>query len=72
MTVSAFILEQKLIAAQKDIETLRMLVDYTLAIIAAAGGTVSFSNEHLEQWRDHPWRHEFDGREHVFSVEDKP
>ena len=65
---SALILEKKLHAAQRDIEVLRQLVDYTVAMIVAAGGRIDVPADKVSEWSKRPWRHENDGVTHTFTT----
>jgi hypothetical protein len=66
---SLFIANEKLKKAHEDIAILRLLADYTIAIIVAAGGRVEIPSDKLSDWAALPWRHENDGVTHVFSTE---
>ena len=68
MQESALILGKQLEAARKEIETLRKLTNYTVAIIVAAGGRVEMTSDEIENWSKRDWRHENDGTLHVFSA----
>jgi predicted trehalose synthase len=68
---SLLIANAKLEKAERDIATLRRLVDYTVAIIVAAGGRVAVPTDKLEEWSEREWRHESDGETHVFSTLDQ-
>ena len=65
---SLLIANQKLLKAEQDIATLRRLVDYTVAIIVAAGGRVEVPADKIEDWSKVEWRHENDGEMHVFTA----
>lgn len=69
---SLLIANQKLEKAKKDIAVLRELVDYTIAIITAAGGRVEVPADKLDDWSSREWRHENDGVTHVFTTKAKP
>lgn len=64
--MNAFLLERQLESARQEIDSLRRLTDYAIALIMAAGGRVEISHDKIEGWQNSPWRHEFDGRTHVF------
>jgi hypothetical protein len=67
---SLLIANAKLEKADQDIATLRRLVDYTVAIIVAAGGRIEIPMDKFEEWSRREWRHENDGEMHVFSTQD--
>jgi len=66
---SLLVANEKLKKAHADIAILRQLVDYTIAIIVAAGGRVEIPADKLADWAATSWRHENDGLTHVFSTE---
>ena len=68
---SLLIANQKLDKARADIAVLRQLVDYTIAIITAAGGRVEIPAEKMDDWSRRSWRHENDGVTHIFTTEGK-
>lgn len=65
---SAFILQKKLDAAERDIASLRTIVDHTIAIIVGAGGRVEVPVAQHDEWSAFSWRHENDGIRHVFTA----
>jgi hypothetical protein len=74
MNESALILGKQLEAARQEIATLRTLTNYTVAIIAAAGGRVFVPADMYDKWSKRQWRHESDSLGHLFEAldEDKP
>jgi hypothetical protein len=68
---SLLIANEKLDKAEKRIAVLRDLVDYTIAIITAAGGRVEVPAGKLDEWSSREWRHENDGVTHVFTTKAK-
>lgn len=65
---SLLIANEKLRKAEQEIVTLRRLVDYTVAIIVASGGRVEIPVEKIDDYSKCQWRHENDGKTHVFSA----
>lgn len=66
---SLLIANQKLEKARADIAVLRQIVDYTIAIITAAGGRVEIPAEKMADYSSRSWRHENDGVTHIFTTE---
>lgn len=66
---SILVLKEQLRKASLDITALEAVCAHTLALIAAAGGRVEISAADHDRWSALPWRHEFDGSRHVFSVD---
>jgi hypothetical protein len=66
---SLLIANERLRKAYEDIDILRRLVDHTVAIIVAAGGRVEIPSDKMEDWSNRPWRHEHDGKTHIFMAE---
>jgi hypothetical protein len=69
---SLLIANEKLKKAEREIATLRELVDYTIAIIVAAGGRVEIPADKITEWSSYSWRHEADGSKHLFTTQQTP
>ena len=65
---SVLVLQEKLDVAEKDIASLRKVVDHTIAIIVAAGGRVEVPVARHDEWANRSWRHDNDGVTHTFTV----
>jgi hypothetical protein len=66
---SVLVLQKQLDAANKEIATLRTVVDHTVAIVAGAGGRVEVPVAKYEEYSQRRWRHENDGITHIFTTE---
>lgn len=64
---SLLIANKKLRKSEQEVATLRQLVNYTVAIIVAAGGRVEIPSNKIEEWSKREWRHDSNERSHVFT-----
>lgn len=65
---SVLVLQKEVEALQRDLATAHRLVDYTVAIITAAGGKVVVPSDRLDEWSRRSWRHDSDGTTHTFTT----
>lgn len=65
---SLIVANKRLDDAHAEINVLRRLTQYTIAMIAASGGRVEIPDDKIREWSKRPWRHEFDGTTHIFTT----